>query len=379
MLYLPSEFPQDQELCYLNHAAVGPWPRRTAQAVSNFAQQNMTRGAADYPQWLTVEERLRKRIAWLIDADDTADIALVKNTSEGLSIVSQGLDWKDGDQIVGLAGDFISNQMPWEVLGAQGVSYVPIDALSSKDPEGALIDALKKKTRLLAISTVHFATGYRFDMQRLSEACRAKDVLLCVDGIQSFGAQRFSLKDTPADFVTAGGHKWLLSPEGLGFFYCRPELRDRLSLHQFGWAMRDDTYAFESTKWEAAHSARRFEPGTPNMMGIHALEASLSLFEEVGFDFIEQRLADNMALLQNALTEIPGVKLVTPGKARKRAGIMTFTHKKKPAGSLYPALMDAGVICAARGGGIRLAPHFYTPQGVIDRAVNTISQLIQTL
>ncbi len=379
MLYLPSEFPQDQELCYLNHAAVGPWPRRTAQAVSNFAQQNMTRGAADYPQWLTVEERLRKRIAWLIDADDTADIALVKNTSEGLSIVSQGLDWKDDDQIVGLAGDFISNQMPWEVLGERGVSYVPIDALSSKDPEGALIDALKKKTRLLAISTVHFATGYRFDMQRLSEACRAKDVLLCVDGIQSFGAKRFSLKDTPADFVTAGGHKWLLSPEGLGFFYCRPELRDRLSLHQFGWAMRDDTYAFESTKWEPAHSARRFEPGTPNMMGIHALEASLSLFEEVGFDFIEQRLADNMALLQNALTEIPGVKLVTPGKARKRAGIMTFTHKKKPAGSLYPALMDAGVICAARGGGIRLAPHFYTPQGVIDRAVNTISQLIQTL
>lgn len=379
MLYLPSEFPQDKDLCYLNHAAVGPWPRRTAQAVTNFAQQNMTRGATDYPKWMHVEHRLRERLAWLIGADNVDDIALVKNTSEGLSIVSQGLTWNNGDQIVGLTGDFISNQMPWEVLGEYGVKYLPIDALRSDDPEGALIDALGKKTRLLAISTVHFATGYRFDMKRLSKACRKKGVLLCVDAIQSLGAQRFNLQDTPADFVTAGGHKWLLSPEGLGFFYCRAELREQLSLHQFGWAMRDNTYAFESTSWHLAESAKRFEPGTPNMMGIHALEASLSLFEEIGFDFIEERLADNMLILEQALKAIPDVELITPTDPSKRTGIMTFRHPAAAPEQLYPALMEAGVICAARGGGVRLAPHFYTPQGVIERAVETIRQLIQTL
>ena len=170
MLYLPAEFPQDPELCYLNHAAVGPWPRRTAQAVAGFAQQNMTRGATDYPDWVKVERRLRERLARLINAPGPDDIALVQNTSVGLSIVSQGLDWRDGDEVVGLAGDFCSNAMVWEVLGERGVRYRAVEALREPDPEGALIDALSSSTRLLAMSTVHFATGYRFDMERLSQA-----------------------------------------------------------------------------------------------------------------------------------------------------------------------------------------------------------------
>ncbi|MBT8428459.1 MAG: aminotransferase class V-fold PLP-dependent enzyme, partial [Gammaproteobacteria bacterium] len=263
MLYLPSEFPLEPELCYLNHAAVGPWPRRTAQTVSGFAQENMTHGAEGYPAWLEVEARLRDRLARLINAGSADDIALVKNTSEGLSIVSQGLDWLKGEEIVGLANDFCSNQMPWEALSDRDVRYLRVDALNDPDPEGKLIAAMSDKTRLLAISTVHFATGYRFDMHRLAEACRSKDVLLCVDAIQSLGAVSFDLAETPADFVTSGGHKWLLSPEGLGFLYCRPDLRDQLRLHQFGWAMRESPYAFESESWKPAKSARRFESGTP--------------------------------------------------------------------------------------------------------------------
>ena len=122
MLYLPGEFPQDPDLCYLNHAAAGPWPRRTAQTVANFAQQNVLRGAADYPSWLKVETRLRERLARLIHAADPADIALIKNTSEGLSIIGQGLGWRSGDEIIGVAHDFCSNRMVWEVLDRQGVN-----------------------------------------------------------------------------------------------------------------------------------------------------------------------------------------------------------------------------------------------------------------
>lgn len=379
MLYLPSEFPQDSDLCYLNHAAVGPWPRRTAQTVAAFAQQNMTRGAEDYPAWLVVERRLRERLARLINATDSNDIALVKNTSEGLSIISQGLDWLKGDQVIGLAGDFCSNQMPWEALARRGVSYRSVDAMRAPDPEGVLIAAMTDRTRLLAISTVHFATGYRFDVQRLAEACRTRGVLLSVDAIQSLGAIPSDLSEAPADFVTSGGHKWLLSPEGLGFLYCRPDLRDQLDLHQFGWAMRESPYAFEDTSWVPASSARRFEPGTPNMMGIHAMEASLSLFEELGMGFVRDRLAENIEMLETELSRIPLIEIVTPKDSEKRAGILTFRHTGSDIPALHARLMQDRVICSARAGGIRLAPHFYTPQPTLELAVERIRQAIQTI
>jgi len=377
MLYLPAEFPQEPDLCYLNHAAVGPWPRRTAQVVASFAQQNMTRGATDYPAWMKVEKRLRERLARLINATSSDDIALIQNTSVGLSILSQGLDWRAGDEVVGLAGDFCSNSMVWEMLADRGVGYHPVDALADPDPEAALIAALSPKTRLLAISTVHFATGYRFDMPRLSQACRTRGVLLSVDGIQSLGAIAFDLDQVPADFVTSGGHKWLLSPEGQGFLYCRPGLREQLRLHQFGWAMREAPYEFEGDSWSPAPTARRFEAGTPNMIGIHALDASLEMFEEVGMPTVEERLAANVAFLESALLELPGLEIVSPRDPARRAGILTFRHARIDGTRLHSALMRAQVICAARAGGVRLAPHFYTPQAVLETAVERIRQIIQ--
>ena len=376
MLYLPAEFPLDPEICYLNHAAIGPWPRRTAQTVANFAQQNMMRGGTDYPDWLAVEQRLRVRIASMIHAPSSDDIALTRNTSEGLSIISQGLDWRSGDEIVGLAHDFCSNRMPWEVLGPRGVDFRQIDALSYGDPEGALIEAISPGTRLLAISTVHYASGYRFDLARIADACRRRGVLLSVDVIQSLGAVPFDLAEVDADFVTCGGHKWLLAPEGQGFFYCRAALRDQLSLHQFGWAMREDPYDFEGDDWQPARSARRFESGTPNMMGIHALDASLSLFEEIGMDLVTERVATNVETLLHGLRGIAGVDLVTPASPEKRAGIVTFRHHGRSQRDLHGRLMEAGVVCAARAGGIRLAPHFYTTEAVLHTSLQKISRII---
>ena len=336
----------------------------------------MTRGAENYPDWLAVEHSLRQRLARLINAKSSDDIALTKNTSDGLSIISQGLDWLAGDEVIGTRGDFCSNQMPWEALSEHGVIYHAVDALGSDDPEGELINAISDKTRLLAISTVHFATGYRFDLKRLYDACARNDILLSVDVIQSLGAVNFDLTEIPADFVTCGGHKWLLSPEGLGFMYCRPELRDQLHLHQFGWAMRESPYAFESETWEPARSARRFESGTQNMLGIHAMEASLSLFEELGMDFVEKRLADNVSFLEAGLDSIPGIEIITPRDPDTRAGILTFRCSGVVNSGLHGELMKNRVICAARAGGIRLAPHFYTSRPTLESALDRINKSI---
>ncbi|MCB1774171.1 MAG: aminotransferase class V-fold PLP-dependent enzyme [Gammaproteobacteria bacterium] len=379
MLYLPGEFPLDPDLCYLNHAAIGPWPRRTAQVVANFAQQVMQRGGSDYPDWLQTEARLRERLARLVNVDSADDIALVKNTSEGLSIISQGLAWADGDVVVGLHGDFCSNQMAWQALADRGVQYRAVDALSAVDPEQALIDALEPAARLLAISTVHFATGYRFDMARLAGACRERGVLLSVDVIQSLGAVPFDQEAVRADFITCGGHKWLLSPEGQGFLYCRPSLRDQVRLHQYGWAMRASPYGFERDDWEVAPTARRFEAGTPNMLGIHGMDASLGLFEEIGMERVAALLEQNISLLEHGLRAIDGIEILSPSEPGKRAGILTFRHPACSGSDLHAALSVRNVICSPRAGGIRLSPHFYTPERVLQCTIEIISQTIQSL
>lgn len=378
MLYLPGEFPLSDDLIYLNHAAVAPWPRRTAEAVQRFAFENMTRGAADYPAWMRTVESLRGHLAQLIGVDSSDDIALVKNTSEGLSLVAYGLEWQAGDEIVGIAGDFPSNTVVWESLAPQGVNFHGVDILAADDPEQALFDACGEHTRLLAISSVHFATGLRLDLARISLFCRTHEILLCVDAIQSLGALRLDLRETPVDFLTADGHKWMLGPEGLGVFYCRAALRERLHLHQFGWAMRAHPGNFDSPQWLPSPTATRFECGSPNMLGIHALDCSLGLLLEFGMDAIEQRVLTNNDCLRAGLAADRRIELITPDDLSRRSGIVSFRIPGLDSSAIYQRLMSAGVICAPRGGGIRFSPHFYTTQAQLERALEVLFAVLDT-
>lgn len=377
MLYLPSEFPLHTGLHYLNHAAVAPWPKRTAEAVQRFAFENMTRGAQGYLEWMKVEQRLRERLAWLINAPSAEDIALVKNTSEGLSFVAAGIDWHPGDRIVGIADDFPSNRVVWEALGDRKVHFDGVDINAADDPEQALIDCFTSRTRLLAVSSIHFASGLRLDLARLSQACRKQGVLLCVDAIQSLGAVSFDLSAIPADFVVADGHKWMLAPEGLGLFYVNPAIRDSLHLTEFGWAMRAQPGDYSTAPWQPAASARRFECGSPNMLGIHALDASLSLLQEVGFTDIEKMLAANIDQLRILLKEIPGIRIVTPAEPDRRAGILSFMVEGKDNNDLYQKLMQQNVVCACRGGFLRFSPHFHTRSETLEGAVQVLKGLLR--
>jgi selenocysteine lyase/cysteine desulfurase len=242
------------------------------------------------------------------------------------------------------------------------------------DPEQALIDRIGAQTRLMAVSSVHFATGLRLDLDRLSRACQDAGVLLCVDAIQSLGALRLDLTRTPVDFVVADGHKWLLGPEGLGLMYVHPRLQRRLRPSQFGWAMREDPADFDPGPWRPARSARRFECGSPNMLGIQALNASLSLLEEIGLDEVERLLMANIAYLRTLLEEVPGLEIATPETAPRRSGIVSFSLPGVDSEALYKDLMAQRVICACRGGRLRFSPHFYTRKGVMERAVQILIQ-----
>ncbi|WP_277588181.1 aminotransferase class V-fold PLP-dependent enzyme [Pseudomonas chlororaphis] len=368
------EFVQAPGLRYLNHAAVAPWPNRAAEAVARFAKENVLLGARDYPDWMALEQRLRERLMRLLNAPSTDDIALVKNTSEALSFVAFGLPWKQGDQIVISDEEFPSNRVVWEALASQGVEVLQV-GLKGDDPEGALLAACGPRTRLMAISAVQFASGLRLDLQRLGAGCKQQNVLFCIDAIQQLGAQPFDVQAYQCDFAMADGHKWMLGPEGLGVFYCRSELRAQLKLHEFGWHMLEHMGDYSRSEWEPAKSARRFECGSLNMLGAMALEASLSLLEEVGMEHVATLIAERVQWLQDGLNAIPGVRLHTPLNPARRGGIFSFSIDGIDNQAVHEALQQQQVVCIPRGPGVRFSPHFYTEKRVIDETLAIVADI----
>jgi selenocysteine lyase/cysteine desulfurase len=369
----PDEFQHAADLCYLNHAAVAPWPRRSAVAVQKFAEENVTLGARDYPAWMAVEQRLRERLTRLLNAPSVDDIALVKNTSEALSFVAFGLAWNSGDQIIISDEEFPSNRIVWEALADQGVEVRQV-SLKGADPEAALLDACGPSTRLMAISAVQFASGLRLDLPRLGAGCKARNVLFCIDAIQQLGAQPFDVQAYDCDFAMADGHKWMLGPEGLGVFYCRAALRPQLKLNEYGWHMLEHMGDYNRQGWEPAQSARRFECGSPNMLAAMALDASLSLLEEVGLEEVGRLVEERVQWLHEGLQAIPGVTLHSPGQGERRAGIVSFSVAGVDSLALHAKLMKQQVVCIPRGPGVRFSPHFYTDQRVIERALALVRQ-----
>ncbi len=368
-------FDLDPDLIYLNHAAVAPWPRVMVEAVAAFATENGTLGATHYPQWLAKEQALRALGAELINAPSQADIALLKNTSEGLSLIAHGIDWKPGDRVVSIAQEFPSNRIVWESLRSQGVQLQFLDLENHRNPEQAIIALCDERTRLISVSSVQYASGLRLHLEPLGAFCRERGILFVVDAIQSLGVIPFDVQACQADVVVADGHKWMMGPEGLALLYCRDALRERLQLHQYGWHMVEDAGDFDRIDWQPAHSARRFECGSPNMLGIHALHASLSLLQKTGIKNIAGRVLE---LTRRIIDQVDGLgfELLTPRDPDARAGIVTFRVPERDNQSLYQELMTYRVICAHRAGGIRFSPHFHNTPEQIDTAFQRLKTLI---
>ena len=357
----------EQDAPYLNHAAVGPWPRVTAEAVQAFADENMRQGSANYFKWLERERDLREMLARLTGAPSADDIALLKNTTECISAVAWGLDWQPGDNVVLPAGEFPSNRLPWLAQSARGVAAREVDIRATDDAEAVLIDAMDANTRLLTVSSVQWADGLRLDLERLGAACRKRGVLFFVDAIQQLGALPIDVEACQADFLAADAHKWLLAPEGIAVFFCRADVRPKLQLLQQGWHMVDRSWDFDRTEWPVSDTAVRFEAGSPNTTGQAALHASAGLLLEFGMERIGAAVLENTDRLMTELVRIDGIRLNSHTAPARRSGIVNFRHETIAPGTLYQGLKERGISCALREGGVRVSPHFY--QGETELAV----------
>lgn len=368
-------FPLDENIIHLNHAAVAPWPTVTRDAVIAFAEENTTIGSQNYHLWLQVEQQLKQKLQRLINAESSDEIAILKNTSEGLSMIAQGLSFSAGDNIVIPAEEFPSNKIVWQVLQAQGVELrlIPVEGVA--EPEQALIAAIDGRTRLLSCSSVQYARGLRLELNLIGQACRQNHALFCVDAIQSLGALTFDVQACGADFVVADGHKWMCGPEGTALFYCRQDKQSLLKLSQFGWHMLQGAFDFSRPAGEMkiADNAQRFESGSPNMMGIAALNASLKLLLEIGIEVIQSKVLSNARYLRQQLESNPDTSILSSRDPKKFSGIVTFQKTGVDNLALYQHLQDNNVICAFRGGGIRFSPHFHTDVSALEKALKIVS------
>jgi len=362
-----------ENFIHLNHAAVGPWPKRTQLAIQNFASENAQQGSWNYLQWLEIEKNLRKQIQSLVNAPDWRDIALLKNTSEALSVVAYGLNWKKGDNVVISNEEFPSNHIVWESLKDQGVEIRYADLSNRDTAEQALCHLCDENTRLLSISSVQYASGLKVNLNQLGEFCRNNDILFCIDAIQNIGAEIFDVQACKADFVVADGHKWMLGPEGVALFYCRAEVRDSLQLNQYGWHMVEHPSDFDKADWKVANYATRFECGSPNMLGIHGLHASLSLLLDIGMEIVEAKVRGNANYLFDQLNDLPNIELLSPSDEKNRTGIINFRSKTVNNEQMFDFLTKQDIFCAKRGKGIRFSAHYYTPRAQLDKVLNLIA------
>lgn len=372
------QFPILDHLVYANHAAMSPWPRASCEAVRAFALENARQGPQAYAEWLGLEHGLRARIARLLNAPSAGDIALTQNTSEGVCILANGLDWRPGDNLVTAGGEFPSNRLAWEALQEHGVELRVVDIRAADDAEAALAARFDRRTRLLAISAVQWNDGFRLDLERLGGACEDAGVLFFVDAIQQLGALPMDVLAARIDALSAGSHKWQMGPEGMGVFYCTQDLRDSLALRRHGWRMLDDPYRFDRPDREPSASARRFEPGSPNSMGQVALEASLGILEQVGMETVGRRVLENTACLVQAVEDIGGLELVSRPEPERRSGIVALRSARMPATTLFRELKRRQVVAALRDGAVRLSPHFYQHGEPLEALLNALADAAAT-
>jgi len=353
------QFPILQHGLYANHAAISPWPLAASNAVAAFATENAEIGAEKYSHWLSREIQLRKRLAGLVNASSADDIALLKNTTEGICTVANGIEWRNGDNLVLPADEFPSNRLPWLALQRYGVEIREVDIRSTAEPETALLEQVDKRTRLLSVSAVQWTDGLRLRLETLGQYCRQNNVLFFVDAIQQLGAMQMDVQTCGIDFLAADGHKWLLSPEGIAVFYCREGVREQLQINQRGWHMVDEPYQFNRTQWQPSKTALRFEAGTPNTLGQAGMHASIGLLQEVGMPQVEAYVTGNSLALSSGLADMPGVELVRPFDPQRVSGIVSFRPANRNLVEIQQALKHRGLICTVRGEALRLSPHFY--------------------
>ena len=349
------QFPVREHITHLNHAGVAPLCLRAANAMKNYADDVLNWGSWHYDQWLATYDGLRSSTACLIGST-AEEIAIVKNTSEGIAFFARGLRWKSGDRVVAFREEFPANVFPWMKLEQEGL--VQVTWLSYLDPL-EVIDSACKGARVLSVSFVQYLSGHRMDLVALGEICARQGCLFFVDAIQGLGVIPLNVEQCRISALAADGHKWLLGPEGCGIMYVRRELQDEIEPAEFGWTNTVEFNDYASRDMTLRPSAARYECGTLNTIGCYGLRASIDFLLEVGIKEVGHAVlarADQIA----ARLRATDCELLSVRTQENAAGIVSFRRPNENYLVTLRRLKQAKFMVAPRSGWIRVSPHFYT-------------------
>lgn len=367
--------PIAEKWAYFDHAAMCALPRPTADAFQSWLTEAVEVGNPVWPEWVKQIEEMRRASAQLIGSKPE-EIALVSNTTVGIGLVAEGIDWRPGDNVVTLADEFPSNVYPWFNLESRGVETrrVPTDVSGRLDLD-KLAEACDERTRIVSVSWIGYATGYRHDVPRISEIAHDCGALLFVDAIQGLGAFPLDVNAMGIDFLAADGHKWLLGPEGAGIAYIHHEHLDRLRPTGVGWhsVVQSD---FTQVELNLKPAAARFEGGTQNSAGLIALGASVTMLLDLGMDAVAAAILDFTDRACERLTAA-GAKVVSDRRpnhrgGQQRSGIVSFEWPGHDPMAVKRHATRQNVVFGCRAGRLRISPHAYNNEEDLDRLIDAL-------
>jgi selenocysteine lyase/cysteine desulfurase len=352
-------FPVTERYVYLNHAAVAPLVRPAAEAMQWLAGDALMHGSVHYDVWVAEYDRLRASAGRLMDADP-AEIAIVKNTSEGIATVVLGIDWRAGDRIAVFEEEFPANFLPWKKLEERGVRITWLSLNDALDR----IDEAARGARLLTVSFVNYLSGHRVDLEAIGEICQRHGCFFFVDAIQGLGAFPLSARRARIDALSADGHKWLLGPEGCGILYVRRDIQDAVKPAELGWTNFARFADYAARDLTLRPDAGRYECGTLNTIGIFGLRAAIDFLLGIGMERIApvvQASGDEIA----AQVTARGYEVLGQRTPQNGSGIVSFRRAGADARHIVRLLKQREIIAAPRQGWVRVSPHFYVgPEGV---------------
>jgi selenocysteine lyase/cysteine desulfurase len=358
-------FPVTENYVYLNHAAVAPLSLPVCEAMQNYTKDLLDNGLVHWREWGAAVDRVRELAAQLIHAQPH-EIAYAANTSTGLSFVANGLNWRAGDNVVTADCEFPANQQPWfRLQKAFGVEIRQARERDGRLETDEILSLIDDRTRVVTLSFVEYASGFRNDLATIGRYCRAHDVIFVVDAIQGLGALQLDVEACCIDALAADAHKFLLGPDGVAVFYVSDRILDHLAPTVLGWTSVKKPFDFTAHEQEFADGARRFEPGALNTTGIMGLGASIELMLQIGVAEIERYVLELTDYLCDRLSG-SGYHIVSSRRAGEASAVVGCTHERHTAEFLHQHLEAQRIIVTPRLGRLRISPHFYNTRADID-------------
>ncbi len=358
------------KFAYFDHAAVSPVSNAARLAMTNYLVQVENQGDIAWRDWAKGVETGRKRASQLLDCQ-ASEVSFIPNTTYGINVIANGVPWQAGDNLVVPDNEFPSNLLPWKLLASRGVEVRLVPAADQLDID-RMMEFVDARTRIVTVSWVHYASGYRVDLAELCERVHAKGAKLFVDAIQGLGAFPLSVRDIAIDFLAADGHKWMLGPEGAGFMFIRQNHLDWLNPIMMGWGSVQQAHDFAPQQAELKNEASRYEGGSANMIGLLGLSASLQVLLEAGCHQASSGFAntilDTSQYLETKLKQL-GATVFRTSNPNRQSGIVSFEINGHDSQRIRQTLLDENIVVSVRHHRIRAAVHAYNTKQDVDRLI----------